>query len=127
MSTIVYDDFAGAWPTDKWYRHLPIPDLWDPVAYVTCPGNGTLALQAQPLTLTRHDPHDNVKALIYSTAEFAPGERGMMTVAADMRVATFGTERNPFGADAGDGSIVPLHDQRRNGRATRQSRAAMSL
>jgi len=27
--TMIYDDFAsdGAWPNDKWYRHLPTPDL----------------------------------------------------------------------------------------------------
>jgi hypothetical protein len=37
---VVYDDFAtaGAWPGDKWYRHLPIPELWDPAAVVTCAG-----------------------------------------------------------------------------------------
>ena len=25
----IYDDFGtgGAWPGDKWYRHLPIPGL----------------------------------------------------------------------------------------------------
>jgi Family of unknown function (DUF6081) len=98
-----YDDFAtaGAWPGDKWYRHLPTPDLWDPAAIVTC-GSGTLAVDARRFTLTRRDGHDNVKALIYSTAEFSPGERGLLRVEADMRVDTFGTERNPFGADAGD-------------------------
>jgi hypothetical protein len=98
-----YDDFAtaGAWPGDKWYRHLPTPDLWDPAAIVTC-GSGTLAVDARRFTLTRRDGHDNVKALIYSTAEFSPGERGLLRVEADMRVETFGTERNPFGVDAGD-------------------------
>jgi hypothetical protein len=108
--TIVYDDFAragtwpGSWPGDKWYRHLPIPGLWDPAATVTCAGGaeGTLALEARRFTLTRGDGHDNVKALIYSTAEFGPGERGIFTVAAAMRVHTFGTEHNPFGADPGD-------------------------
>ena len=27
--TTIYDDFAtaGGWPSDKWYRHLPIPGL----------------------------------------------------------------------------------------------------
>jgi Family of unknown function (DUF6081) len=100
----IYDDFAapGAWPGDKWYRHLPAPDLWDPAAVVTCAGDGTLALEARRFTLTRRDPHDNVKALIYSTAEFSPGENGLLTVEADMRVTTFGAERNPFGVDAGD-------------------------
>ena len=48
------------------------------------------------------DGHDNVKALIYSTAEFGPGERGIFSVAAAMRVNTFGTERNPYGVDPGD-------------------------
>jgi hypothetical protein len=70
--TTIYDDFAagGAWPGDKWYRHLPIPGLWDPAAVVTCGGgsDGTLALEARRFTLTRRDGHDNVKALIYSTA-----------------------------------------------------------
>ena len=101
--TFTYDDFAtaGTWPTDKWYRHLPTPDLWDPAAIVVC-GSGTLAVEARRFTLTRRDGHDNVKALIYSTAEFSPGERGLLTVEADMRVETFGTERNPFGADHGD-------------------------
>ena len=102
----IYDDFAtgGAWPGDKWYRHLPIPGLWDPAAVVTCRGgsDGTLALEAQRFTLTRRDGHDNVKALIYSTAEFGPGERGIFSVAAAMRVNTFGTERNPHGVDPGD-------------------------
>jgi len=102
-NTMIYDDFvsAGAWPNDKWYRHLPTPDLWDPVAVVAC-GGGTLAVQATNFTLTRPDGHDNVKALIYSTAEFSPGERGLLTVEADMRVETFGTERNPFGVNGGD-------------------------
>jgi Family of unknown function (DUF6081) len=104
LDEAVYDDFAvaGSWPGDKWYRHLPVPGLWDPAAIVTCAGDGTLAIEARRLTLTRRDPHDNVKALIYSTAEFSPGERGLLTLEADMRVETFGTERNPFGVDAGD-------------------------
>jgi hypothetical protein len=102
----VYDDFAapGSWPGGKWYKHLPALDLWDPAAIVTCAGgpNGTLALEAQGFTLGRRDAHDNVKALIYSTAEFSPGEHGQLTLEADMRVETFGTERNPYGVDAGD-------------------------
>jgi hypothetical protein len=98
----IYDDFAGsAWPGEKWYRHLPAPGIWDPVTRVTC-GGGSLTLEAKPFTLTCRDAHDNVKALIYSTAEVRPGERGLLTVETEMRVTTFGTERNPFGADAGD-------------------------
>ncbi len=108
--TVIYDDFAasgawpGVWPGDKWYRHLPIPGLWDPAAAVTCSGGpqGPLALEERRFTLTRRDGHDNVKALIYSTAEFAPGARGILGVAAAMRVNTFGTERNPYGVDPGD-------------------------
>jgi Family of unknown function (DUF6081) len=104
--SITYDDFAtaGDWPGDKWYRHLPMPGLWDPAAVVTCSGgpDGTLALEARRFTLTRRDGHDNVKALIYSTAEFGPGEGGMFGVAAAMRVTTFGTENNPYNVDAGD-------------------------
>lgn len=104
--TIIYDNFvtAGAWPGDKWYRHLPIPDLWDPAAVVRCTGgpDGTLALEARRFTLTRGDGHDNIKALIYSTADFGPGERGIFTVAAAMRVNTFGTEHNPHDVDPGD-------------------------
>lgn len=103
---VIYDDFAiaGSWPGDKWYRHLPIPGLWDPAAVVRCAGgpDGTLALEAPRFTLTRRDGHDNVKALIYSTAEFGPGEHGIFSVAAAMRVNTFGTEDNPYGVDAGD-------------------------
>ncbi len=106
---IIYDDFAspGAWPGDKWYRHLPIPDLWDPAAVVTCAGSPerTLAIEARCFTLGRRDGHDNVKALIYSTAEFSPGERGLLTIAARMRVNTFGTEHNPYGADPGDARL----------------------
>ena len=104
MDTTVYDDFAaaGSWPGTRWYRHQPVPDLWDPSATVTCAGNGRLALEARRFTMTRPDGHDNVKALIYSTAEFAPGPRGLLTVETDMRVETFGGERNPFGVDAGD-------------------------
>lgn len=100
---LIYDDFASAagWPNDKWYRHRPTPDLWDPAA-VVARGGGTLSVHAPRFTLTRPDGHDNVKALIYSTAEFDPGERGMLTVEADMRVQTFGTERNPFGVAGGD-------------------------
>jgi len=64
--------------------------------------NGTLVIEARQFTLTRRDAHDNVKALIYSTAEFAPGERGLLTVEADMRVDTFGTDRNPHGVARGD-------------------------
>jgi len=103
MSVTIYDDFtaAGALPADKWYRHMPIPGLWDPAAAVTC-GGGRLVIEARRLTLTRPDPHDNVKALIYSTTQFNPGERGVLTIEADMRVETFGTERNPFGVDGGD-------------------------
>ena len=106
VHTFIYDDFAeaGGWPGDKWYRHLPIPGLWDPAAVVTCTGgaDGTLALEARRFTLTRRDGHDNVKALIYSTAEFGPGERGFFSVATSMRVNTFGTEHNPHGVDPGD-------------------------
>jgi hypothetical protein len=102
----IYDDFAtpGSWPGDKWYRHLPIPDLWDPATVVTCSGgrDGTLAVETRRFTLGRKDGHDNVKALIYSTAEFAPGERGIISVSTDIRVTTFGTGNNPYGVDAGD-------------------------
>lgn len=102
-SVTVYEfDKPNSWPGDKWYRHLPVPDLWDPAAAVTCTGNGTLAIDARRFTLTRRDGHDNVKALTYTTAEFGPGERGLLTLEADMRVETFGTELNPYGADAGD-------------------------
>src|SRR4029077_18385148 len=58
--------------------------------------------EARRFTLTRPDGHDNVKALIYSTAEFGPGERGTLSVAAAMRGDTFGTEHNPYGVDPGD-------------------------
>ena len=103
----IYDDFAtpGAWPGDKWYRHrVPQCELWDAAAVVTCAGGpaGTLAITAPRFTLGRRDAHDNVKALIYSTAEFCPGERGAVTVEAAMRVTTFATAANPYGADAGD-------------------------
>ena len=98
----IYDDFTTSdlW-SEKWYRHLPAPGVWDPATRVTC-GGGTLTLEAKPFTFTRRDVHDNVKALIYSTAEFSPGHRGLLTVEAEMRVTTFGTESNPFAADAGD-------------------------
>ena len=103
----VYDDFAapGAWPGDKWYRHrVPACDLWDPATVVACSGDPdrTLAIEARRFTLGRRDGHDNVKALVYSTTEFAPGEDGLISVATDMRVTTFGTEANPFRVDAGD-------------------------
>jgi Family of unknown function (DUF6081) len=103
MSVTIYDDFAavGDLPADKWYRHMPVPGLWDPAATVTW-GGGRFAVEARRLTLTRPDGHDNVKALIYSTEKFGPGERGLLTLEADMRVETFGTERNPFGIDGGD-------------------------
>jgi len=98
----IYDDFTapGEWPGDKWYRHLPVPGLWDPAAAVT--RDGSLAIEARRFTLTRRDGHDNVKALIYSTAEFAPGARGLLSVEAEMRVATYGMEGNPFSVDSGD-------------------------
>ena len=101
-SAAIYDDFATAdFPGEKWYRHLPAPGVWDPATRVTC-GGGTLTLEARPFTFTRRDPHDNVKALIYSTAECSPGQRGLLTVETEMRVTTSGTENNPFAADAGD-------------------------
>ena len=101
-SATIYEDFAapGMWPGDKWYRHLPAPDLWDPAAVVT--RDGALAIKVRRFTLTRRDGHDNVKALVYSTAGFSPGARGLITVEAEMAVETFGTEGNPFGANAGD-------------------------
>jgi Family of unknown function (DUF6081) len=103
MSSFLYDDFTAVpgWPTDKWYRHLPAPDLWDPAATVHCAG-GSLAIEARRFTLTRRDAHDNVKALIYSTAELPPGERGSLMLETEMRVEIFGTAPNPYGVDAGD-------------------------
>ena len=98
----VYDDFTTSdFPGDNWYRHLPAPGVWDPATRVSCRG-GTLALDAQPFTFTRRDGHDNVKALIYSTAEFSPGDRGLLTIETEMRVTTSGTEGNLFAADPGD-------------------------
>ncbi len=98
----IYDDFTDSdWPGEKWYRHLPAPDIWDPVTRVTC-GGGSLTLEAKAFTLTCSNAHDNVKALVYSTAEVHPGERGLLTIETEMRVTTFGTERNPFAAEAGD-------------------------
>jgi hypothetical protein len=103
MAATIYDDFntPGAWPSAKWYRHLPAPGVWDPAATVTCVG-GTLAVEVPRFTLTRPDAHDNVKALIYSTAEFCPAERGLLTIETEMRVETSGTAQNPYGVDAGD-------------------------
>jgi hypothetical protein len=103
MNSFLYDDFASApaWPTDKWYRHLPAPGVWDPAAVVTR-GRGTLAIEARRFTLTRRGTHDNVKALIYSTAELRPGKRGHLTLETEMRVETFGTAPNPYGVEAGD-------------------------
>lgn len=107
----IYDDFSSAgtwpdtWPSDKWYRHkVPECDLWDKAASVICVGapSNTLVIEARRFTLTRRNPHDNVKALIYSSAEFSPGKRGVVTVETQMRVDTFGTERNPYGADPDD-------------------------
>ena len=89
----------------QWYRHrVPACELWDPATVVTCTGapERTLAVEAKRFTLGRSDGHDNVKALIYSTAEFTPGERGVISVATDMRVTSFGTAGNPYGADPGD-------------------------
>ena len=103
MSSVIYDDFAArdAWDGGRWYKHkVPGADLWDAAATIACAG--TLVIEARRFTLTRRNPHDNVKALIYSTADFAPGPRGLLTVEAEMRVETFGTAANPFGADAGD-------------------------
>ncbi|MGB6345372.1 MAG: DUF6081 family protein [Xanthobacteraceae bacterium] len=101
--TAIYDDFAAraAWDGGKWFKHkVPDADLWDAAAQVSC--GGTLLIEARRFTLTRRNPHDNVKALVYSTADFSPGPRGILTVEAEMRVETFGTAANPFGADAGD-------------------------
>jgi hypothetical protein len=98
----IYDDFTTSdWPGEKWYRHLPAPGIWDPATREIC-GGGSLTLEAKPFTLTCRNAHDNVKALIYSTAEVSPGERGLLTVETEMRVTTFASERNPFGAEAGD-------------------------
>jgi hypothetical protein len=98
----IYDDFTTSdFPSDKWYRHLPAPGVWDPATRVTC-GGGSLTVEANPFTLTCQNAHDNVKALIYSTAEFSPGNRGLLTVETEMRVTTSGTENNPFAADPGD-------------------------
>ncbi len=103
MTTITYDDFAARepWPGGKWYQHkVPDADLWDAAAQVAC--TGTLLIEARRFTLTRRNPHDNVKALVYSTAAFSPGPRGIVAVEAAMRVETFGTEANPYGAEPGD-------------------------
>jgi Family of unknown function (DUF6081) len=98
----IYDDFTtSVFPSEKWYRHLPVPGVWDPATRVSC-GGGTLTLDARPFTFTRRDAHDNVKALIYSTAEFSLGDSGLLTVETEMRVTTSATEANPFAADAGD-------------------------
>lgn len=98
----IYDDFTTSdFPSDKWYRHLPAPGVWDAATRVTC-GDGSLTVEANPFTLTRQNAHDNVKALIYSTAEFRPGGRGLLTIETEMRVTASGTESNPFAADAGD-------------------------
>lgn len=103
MKTVIYDDFSArnAWHGGKWYKHkVPDADLWDEAATVACAG--TLVVEARRFTLTRPNPHDNVKALIYSTADFVPGERGIVTVETEMRVNTFGTASNPFSAETGD-------------------------
>ncbi|MGA8078712.1 MAG: DUF6081 family protein [Xanthobacteraceae bacterium] len=103
MTTITYDDFAARdqWSGGKWYKHsVAEADLWDAAARAACAGS--LVIEARRFTLTRRNPHDNVKALVYSTAAFSPGPRGIVTVEAEMRVETFGTEANPFGADPGD-------------------------
>lgn len=103
--TIVYDDFAApdGWPSAKWYKQrMPDYDMWDPATVVTWPGDGTLTFEARPFTLARRDFHDHVKALIYSTADFAPGAGGRIGAAVAMSVTTSGTENNPFGAGADD-------------------------
>lgn len=106
-ATIVYDDFsrAGGWPGEKWFRQrMPDYDMWDPAVAASAPGapENTLTFAARRFTLQRQDFHDHVKALTYSTADFAPGPAGSIAVTTEMRVTTTGTEDNPFGADPGD-------------------------
>jgi hypothetical protein len=107
LKQVVYDDFSSpdGWPGDRWFKHrMPDYDMWDPAASATCPGApaNTLTLGARRFTLRRDDFHDHVKALMYSTADFAPGARGLVSIEVEMSVRTFGTENNPFGVEAGD-------------------------
>ena len=70
------------------YRHkVPEADLWDATAHVA--RAGTLVIGVRRFTLTRRNAHDNVKALVYSIANFAAGPRSILTIEADMCVETF--------------------------------------
>jgi len=102
---IVYDDFAvrDGWPGKRWSKYSPANyDLWDRHAVVHCPGapECTLTIRIPRYTLS-HPPH-HVKALMMSTASLAAPNGRRLAIRVEMAARTFGTERNPFGADPGD-------------------------
>ena len=73
MTTITYDDFAARdqWSGGKWYKHsVADADLRDAAAARGLRGQRSLSKRVR-FTLTRRNPHDNVKALVYSTAAFS--------------------------------------------------------
>ena len=108
MSTTIYDDFAvvGDLPTDKWYRHMPVPGLWDPAATVAC-SSGRLAVEARRLTLTRPDPHDNTPIRVGSHSHSLLRLRsGNFEIDGAAKELTFPLKIGAEGAKALHGSLV---------------------
>ena len=124
--TIIYDDFGGDWPGDKWYRHLPIPGLCDPAAVVTCAGgaDAPLVLEATiPLPDTGgridHMAVDLRRGRLF-VAELGNGTVDVVDLASRKVMRRLGGFREPQGigyepstdalyiANAGDGSVHVL-------------------
>jgi hypothetical protein len=87
----------------------------DPAARLTEPTreNPEFSVAIPELTLSRKDPGDHAKAMIYTNRRFPTG--GGLTVSAAMRVRTAGTSTNPYGLDPDDprlvsGSVALLDD-----------------
>jgi hypothetical protein len=104
---MIRDDFSTpGWPREHWVEHRwPGADIWDPAtkAQVSGAPENTLTLDLNPFTVS-HANH--VKALTFTRDAIDLTRTRGFTVRAEVAVETFGTERNPWGAEPGDPRVA---------------------
>ncbi len=90
-------------------------DIHDPAATITAPTHELpeFKIDIPRFTLGQDNPLDHVKAMVITDRRFPTS--GGLTVSVELAVDTYGTEKNPFGADPDDprlasGSIALIDD-----------------
>src|ERR1700733_9301153 len=105
MQWETYDAFERPeeWPGSRWEKaDLGNGPLWDETTTTCCSSVPKHALMIRIPRFTLFRPPSHSKALMLSTRRFEVAPGSSFGARCNLAVEIFGTERNPFGVEAGD-------------------------